>query len=90
MRLQGGSHGGKQPLSSYQRALHTSSALLLHPTRSLPAQELDPASKFASEWDGWRWQATRAGQKVPFASCCTASGFSAECTCAPRSDCSTA
>ncbi|KAL4431088.1 hypothetical protein ABPG75_006344 [Micractinium tetrahymenae] len=53
-------------------------------------QELDPAGKFASEWDGWRWQATRGGQPVPFSSCCTASGFSTQCKCAPRSDCSAA
>lgn len=52
------------------------------------AQQLDPLSKFSADWDGWKWAASRAGAPVPFASCCTRSGFdSAACKCEPRSDC---
>ena len=50
-------------------------------------RELDPAGKFKSVWDGWQWGATRGGAAVPFASCCTAAGFSAGCQCAPRAPC---
>eukprot|EP00887_Chlorella_sp_A99_P005590 scaffold1.g5590.t1 len=42
---------------------------------------------FASISDVWQWQATRGGQSVPFASCCSPVGFNkASCTCAPRAD----
>ncbi|KAI7844538.1 hypothetical protein COHA_001896 [Chlorella ohadii] len=50
-------------------------------------QELDPSGKFASEWDGWRFNATRGSAVVPFASCCSPQGFSAECQCASRGSC---
>ena len=50
-------------------------------------QELDPSSKFASESNVWRWSATRGGAAVPFASCCSAAGFSSQCACAPRTSC---
>jgi hypothetical protein len=46
-------------------------------------EQLDPAGKFRSESDAWRWAATRGGAEVPLASCCSAAGFSAECECAP-------
>ena len=51
------------------------------------AAALDPTSKFASQWDGWRWNATKGGAPVAdfAASCCTASGFSPDCACATRS-----
>ena len=61
------------------------------PPRSLhhpaPCQELDPQAKFASEWDGWVWAATRDGASVPFASCCGPAGFSPACRLAPRTKC---
>ncbi|PSC73887.1 L-gulonolactone oxidase [Micractinium conductrix] len=50
-------------------------------------QELDPQAKFASEWDGWVWAATRDGASVPFASCCGPAGFSPACRLAPRTKC---
>ena len=50
-------------------------------------QELDPAGKFASEWEGWRFIATRGGAVVPFASCCGPQGFLSECQCASRASC---
>ncbi|PSC73742.1 L-gulonolactone oxidase [Micractinium conductrix] len=50
-------------------------------------QELDPQAKFASEWDGWVWAATRDGAPVPFASCCSADGFDPACRLAPRTGC---
>jgi hypothetical protein len=46
-------------------------------------EQLDPAGKFRSESDAWRWAATRGGAEVPLASCCSAAGFSAKCVCAP-------
>ncbi|KAL4438020.1 hypothetical protein ABPG77_004241 [Micractinium sp. CCAP 211/92] len=55
------------------------------------AQELDPRGKFAGagrgKTDVWVWNATRAGQAVPLASCCTPEGFSSECQCASRGPC---
>lgn len=55
-------------------------------------QELDPRGKFAGAGQGrtdvWVWNATRAGQAVPLASCCTPDGFSSECQCASRGPCS--
>lgn len=50
-------------------------------------QELDPTGKFRSEWDGWRWAASRDGALVPFAACCGREGFSPQCTCERRTDC---
>ena len=51
-------------------------------------QELDPGGKFSSLSSVWAWRATRQGLDVPLALCCTPGGFSANCTCAPRLDCS--
>ena len=51
-------------------------------------QELDPNGKFRSLSDVWAWRATRRGLDVPLALCCGPDGFSAECACAPRLDCS--
>ena len=45
---------------------------------------LDPHSKFASQSNAWWWGATHDGKSVPFDSCCTPSGFSAQCKCAHR------
>ncbi|KAK9796706.1 hypothetical protein WJX73_006743 [Symbiochloris irregularis] len=50
-------------------------------------QELDPFSKFSSTSNIWSWNAQSDGQQVSFGSCCTSKGFSANCTCAPRTDC---
>ena len=50
-------------------------------------QELDPNGKFRSLSDVWAWRATRRGLDVPLAMCCGPDGFSAECACAPRLDC---
>lgn len=50
-------------------------------------EELDPQGKFAGISDVWHWQATSGGKAVPFASCCTPTGFNhAQCQCAPRND----
>ncbi|PSC72038.1 cryptochrome DASH-like isoform A [Micractinium conductrix] len=43
------------------------------------AQELGAGNKFASEFAGWRFAATRDGQPAGFASCCTPAGFSQDC-----------
>ncbi|KDD76265.1 hypothetical protein H632_c292p1 [Helicosporidium sp. ATCC 50920] len=53
--------------------------------------ELDPKGKFAGAGQGatnvWTWSATKNGQEVPFESCCSSSGFSSSCKCAPRKPC---
>jgi hypothetical protein len=46
------------------------------------ATQLDPAGKFKGESEVWRWNATRGGAQVPFATCCSPQGFSKECRCA--------
>ena len=55
--------------------------------QSARAQELDPNGKFRSLSDVWAWRATRRGLDVPLAMCCGPDGFSVECACAPRLDC---
>jgi FAD/FMN-containing dehydrogenase len=51
--------------------------------------ELDPDSKFQSEWNGWRFKATRGeGEEVQFSSCCTAEGFNSDlCQCVSDTSC---
>lgn len=90
----GAGQGGPFPLPPLGLLLLAANACTGQPTRptlvacppSCP-QELDPYSKFASEWDGWKWSATLGGKPVPFSSCCTSAGFSPSCQCAPRTDC---
>ena len=84
---------GSLPLPS-NRTARTSPATRASPPlppAALP-QELDPAGKFSGAGKGarniWQWSATRAGQAVPFASCCGPQGFSTECQCARRASCS--
>ena len=56
-------------------------------TAPAPAQELDPGGKFRTESNVWEWAAMRDGTAAPFSSCCSAAGFSSECTCSSRQDC---
>ena len=49
-------------------------------------QELDPGGKFRSSSNLWSWRAPLGGQEVPLSPCCTATGLSSACTCAPRTD----
>lgn len=53
------------------------------------ANQLDPENKFQSEWDGWRFKATRGDEgEVSFSSCCTAEGFDgAACQCVSGTSC---
>ena len=76
--------------AGHKQAIHTSVKLTCKRPRlpfPLSWQELDPAGKFASEWEGWRFNATRGGAVVPFASCCGPQGFLPECQCASRASC---
>lgn len=57
------------------------------------AQQLDPTGKFSGAGAGpsniWHFNARRGGEAVPFASCCTESGFDyGACECARRPSCS--
>lgn len=49
--------------------------------------ELDPTGKFDPISSVWQWNAERDGKEVDLASCCTADGFSSQCTCGPRTNC---
>ncbi|CAL8469269.1 g8810 [Coccomyxa elongata] len=49
-------------------------------------EELDPSGKFRTESNAWSWRATQNGVDVPLQQCCTPTGFSSQCTCAPRTD----
>ena len=70
---------------------HTYLVLAWRSHSSSCAQELDPGGKFRSMSNVWQWRATRAGADVPFAACCTPSGFdSVGCVCAGRAGCADA
>jgi hypothetical protein len=60
---------------------------MAHLRQPYHAQELDPGGKFRSQSDVWQWRATRDGADVPFAACCTPSGFDPACVCAGRLGC---